>query len=489
MWDRAGDWSLEHLVSIGQSGDPLAAAEIVRRFRPMACAVAARSVPAAAVDDVAQDAILELLACLGELRQPFALPLLLRLAVRKHADRYRRGVREHEEVDQVPPAEQFDSDPAVLAERRDVILTVRAALHEAPEPDRQLLELRYLAEWSISDLAAATGLTEGALRKRLFDARRRLQSTLTASGLKPTTRRAPMPNLETFLGNTYLADGGAVDSQLEPLPARPRLAQRQSDVELHSTQLERLHTGLKVIDSLAPLPRGGRIDIVGPFGTGHLVLVRELVARANRSTPTVCVAIGSRHWHKGGFSNFRKFGDAANPESTRFTTILCSSADDAEAALNLGARLAYALVKDRDVIVAVDDFVATQTVSDSSSLRNGTTTDGRALTVLHVDPYGEGFQAEDRSGYDARIALSLDLAARGLFPAIDAEQSSSALLIGDGVAATRAQQVRTLLATARELTAALAEGLVGQPNERGEWIDEADASREIDSLVAKAAMR
>lgn len=451
----------------------------------MACALAARAVPSHAAEDVAHDALMEVLGSLGELRQPFALPLLVRLAVRKHTDRYRRaqiGVSEPIADDLL--VESRDLDPAVLAERRHLIMTVRAALQGAPEPDRRLLDLRYFAEWSIRDLATVTGLTEGAIRKRLHDARRRLRPSLAAAQLVPHLRRTRMPDPAAFLGNTYASDGSVLDHNLEGAADRPHLPSFEIESVLNPPGAERLISGVKVIDALAPLTRGGRHEIVGPFGTGHLVLVRELVARANRSVDTVCVAVGSRGWHKGGFSNFHKFGGASSPERNRFAIVLSSGPEDAASALDRGSGLAYALGQHRAVIVAVDDCTAFHAAEQFNALGHGTTGDGHALTLLHVDPYGEGFDPAERPDYHGRLSLSLELAARGVFPAIDPAASRSTLLLGDSPEAMRARHAQTLLTTAEALTNSLAQGLVGDNTDRGQWVDPSVASGEIDQLLA-----
>lgn len=476
---------LDELVVAAAAGGHDAAAEIIRRFRPMACAYAARMVSAHVAEDVAHDALVEVLDSLAELRQPFALPLLVRLSVLKHADRYRRGHRDRQPIPAVVQDEPEDSDPAHVVLRRDLVMTVRAALQAAPEPDRRLLELRYIAEWSIRDLAAVTGLTEGATRKRLHDARRRLRSPLTAADLAPSPRSPAMSDPTACLGNTYAADGSYLDDRLDRVADRAPLPDFGIGAAFDSPGAERLTTGLKVIDTLAALTRGGRHDIVGPFGTGHLVLVRELVARAGRSRPTACVAVGSRSWHKGGFSSFHKFG-GTSPDRSRFTVILGAAPQDAAPALDRGSRLARALTHDRDVILAVDDCTAFRAADQFATLRNGLTADGHTMTVLHVDCYGEGFDAPERPGYDARISLSLQLAATGLFPAIDPAASRSALLEGNTPEGERARRARALLAAAQELTDALAQGLVADDADRQAWIDPSVAAAEVDGLITQA---
>jgi F-type H+-transporting ATPase subunit beta len=69
--------------------------------------------------------------------------------------------------------------------------------------------------------------------------------------------------------------GNAIDRQPVPVPWRsvhraPPLAQR-------STQSEIFETGIKVIDMLVPLERGGKAGLFGGAGVGKTVLLTEMI--------------------------------------------------------------------------------------------------------------------------------------------------------------------------------------------------------------------
>ena len=57
-----------------------------------------------------------------------------------------------------------------------------AIIRRMPEDYRRVLELRFVAEWSISDIARELGLTESAVRTRTFQGRKLLIDTLKKEG-------------------------------------------------------------------------------------------------------------------------------------------------------------------------------------------------------------------------------------------------------------------------------------------------------------------
>ena len=67
-------------------------------------------------------------------------------------------------------------ESAMSAERRDEVL---AALSRLSPRHHQVVVLRYFAELSVSEVAAALGVREGTVKSRLSRALRRLREELT----------------------------------------------------------------------------------------------------------------------------------------------------------------------------------------------------------------------------------------------------------------------------------------------------------------------
>ena len=139
---------------------------------------ARRLVEPAAVDDVVQESLIELLGTVGRLRQTGAAETWLWLIVREQAERHRRRLRLPFplDLDAELPAIGEGPELALLRTEQDAI--VRRALQAAPDPDRRLLVLRYAGDWTDAELADLLGVSPGAVRKRLHDARRRLLPAL-----------------------------------------------------------------------------------------------------------------------------------------------------------------------------------------------------------------------------------------------------------------------------------------------------------------------
>ncbi len=60
--------------------------------------------------------------------------------------------------------------------------TLVSLIRAMPEDYRRVLELRFVAEWSLSDIAEALGLTEGAVKSRIFRGRKLLIDALRREG-------------------------------------------------------------------------------------------------------------------------------------------------------------------------------------------------------------------------------------------------------------------------------------------------------------------
>lgn len=60
--------------------------------------------------------------------------------------------------------------------------TLVSLIRRLPEDYRRVLELRFLAEWSLEDIARELGLTKGAVKSRIFRGRKLLMDALRKEG-------------------------------------------------------------------------------------------------------------------------------------------------------------------------------------------------------------------------------------------------------------------------------------------------------------------
>ena len=92
-----------------------------------------------------------------------------------------------------------------------------------------------------------------------------------------------VPVGDQTLGRIFNVLGEAVDNKPQVGPEAPRLPIHRPapSFEEQVTQTEVLETGIKVIDLIAPIRRGGKVGIFGGAGVGKTVIIQELIAMRN----------------------------------------------------------------------------------------------------------------------------------------------------------------------------------------------------------------
>jgi len=170
--------TFDQLLERVRRGDEGAVAELVERHSPPALRLAtALLADAHEAEEVVQEAFVEALARLGDLRCDEAFPAWFRQVVRTQANRRlrRRGART---APTLPEAADPRPTPAECAERAELQTIVRAALARLPTPGRETAERFYLDGWSVAELASAMDVPVGTVKRRLYDARARLRAWL-----------------------------------------------------------------------------------------------------------------------------------------------------------------------------------------------------------------------------------------------------------------------------------------------------------------------
>ena len=260
--------------------------------------------------------------------------------------------------------------------------------------------------------------------------------------------------------------------------APPPLAQR-------STHSEVFETGIKVIDILSPLERGGKAGLFGGAGVGKTVLLTEMIHNmiGNHEGVSIFCGIGERC--REGEELYREmkesgvlpnmvmlFGQMNEPPGSRFRV--------GHAAMTMAEY--FRDDEHRDVLLLVDNiFRFIQAGMEVSGLMGqmpsrlgyqptmGTelsgleeriaNTDSGAITSIQAvyvpaDDFTDPAAVHTFSHLSASIVLSRKRASEGLFPAIDPLQSSSGMttptLIGERHYAL-AQEIRRTLAQYTEL--------------------------------------
>jgi RNA polymerase sigma factor (sigma-70 family) len=172
------------LVLAAQGGNPGALGTLLQRHRAgmLAAAVGVLGYQPE-TDDVVQDACLNVLRRLGDLREPQAFGGWVRTIVLNQARQHLRSRTPVlvPDLEAVLPARD-DLDPARLAERHVQGDWIWQAMDQLSPEHRLVTMLRYFtAVTSYEQIAAVCGVPVGTVRSRLSHARSRLAQALSAS--------------------------------------------------------------------------------------------------------------------------------------------------------------------------------------------------------------------------------------------------------------------------------------------------------------------
>jgi F-type H+-transporting ATPase subunit beta len=233
-----------------------------------------------------------------------------------------------------------------------------------------------------------------------------------------------------------------------------------------STKVEILETGIKVIDLLAPYRRGGKIGLFGGAGVGKTVLLMELINNVAKLKGGFSVFAGVGERTREGNDLYHEFieGEIINlkePEKSKVALIYgqMNEPPGARARVALSGLTIAEYFRDeegRDVLFFVDNiFRFTQAGSEVSALlgripsavgyqptlatemgamqeRITSTTKGSITSVQAIyvpaDDLTDPAPAASFAHLDATTVLSRDIAAKGIYPAVDPLDSTSRIL-------------------------------------------------------------
>ncbi|WP_051586211.1 F0F1 ATP synthase subunit beta [Mycoplasmopsis lipofaciens] len=280
-------------------------------------------------------------------------------------------------------------------------------------------------------------------------------------GLEVIDTKAPIsiPVGNKVLGRMFDVLGEPIDLLEKPDAPLMPIHAKAPNYEEQKTVSEVLETGIKVIDLLIPYAKGGKIGLFGGAGVGKTVLVQELINN-----------IASQH---GGLSVFAGVGERTREGNDLYHEMKAAGVLDKTALVfgqmnePPGARMRVALTgltmaeyfrdkQNQDVLLFIDNiFRFTQAGSEVSALlgrmpsavgyqptlatemgqlqeRITSTHTGSITSVQAVyvpaDDLTDPAPATTFTHLDAKTVLDRNIAALGIYPAVDPLESSSRLL-------------------------------------------------------------
>ena len=296
-----------------------------------------------------------------------------------------------------------------------------------------------------------------------------------------------VPVGDVVLGRLMNATGEPIDRG-EPFPDTvERWPIHRDPPEIRDQDLSRdvFETGIKVIDLLSPLVKGGRAAMFGGAGVGKTVLIMELIRTTVEAYSGISVFAGVGERSREGHELYLELQQSGVLEKTALIFGQMNEPPGARWRTGMSALSMAEYFRDEkgeNVLLLVDNvFRFVQAGGEVSGLlgrlpsRVGyqptlaseiadlqgriTSVEGAAITAIEAiyvpaDDFTDPAVAENFSHVDSSIVLSRDMASEGLYPAIDPLTSTSALLDPDAVGDAHyqiAEEVRRTIAHYREL--------------------------------------
>jgi F-type H+-transporting ATPase subunit beta len=317
-------------------------------------------------------------------------------------------------------------------------------------PDNLVIEVaQHLGENTVRCIAMDTtdGLVRGQLAKN------------TGSEIRIPVGTKTLGRIMNVIGDPVDERGpiGATDSYPIHRPAPPFIEQ--------ATNVEAFETGIKVVDLIAPYPKGGKIGLFGGAGVGKTVVILELINNIAKQHGGYSVFGGVGERTREGNDLWHEMADAKLADGT---TVLEKCAlvygqmnepPGARARVGLSALTAAEYFRDeegKDVLLFIDNiFRFTQAGSEVSALlgripsavgyqptlatdmgelqeritstKHGSITSVQAIYVP-ADDLTDPAPATAFSHLDATTVLSRQIAELGIYPAVDPLDSTSRIL-------------------------------------------------------------
>ena len=289
-------------------------------------------------------------------------------------------------------------------------------------------------------------------------------------------------------GHVFNVLGEPLDTGGKPLEGvteRWAIHRKAPNFDALEPKREMFDTGIKVVDLLEPYVKGGKIGLFGGAGVGKTVLILEMITRVAKEFGGVSVFAGVGERTREGTDLWLEMKETSTGEEGKFVidnaALVYGQMDEPP-----GVRLRVALsaltmaeyfrdVQNLDVLLFVDNvFRFTQAGSEVSTLLGRmpsavgyqptlademgqlqeriTSTKGHSITSLQAvyvpaDDYTDPAPFTTFRHLDATTNLAREIAALGIFPAVDPLASTSTILSPDVVGdrhynvARRVQQI------------------------------------------------
>jgi F-type H+-transporting ATPase subunit beta len=276
-----------------------------------------------------------------------------------------------------------------------------------------------------------------------------------------TGKAISVPVGKEVLGRMFNVLGDPIDG-MGDIPAevkRDPIHREAPTFEQQQTSAEILETGIKVIDLLCPYAKGGKIGLFGGAGVGKTVVMQELIHNIAKEHGGLSVVAGVGERTREGNDLYHEMNDSGVLNKTVLVYGQMNESPGARMRVALsGLTMAehYRDVDHQDVLLFIDNiFRFTQAGSEVSALlgrmpsavgyqptlatemgqlqeRITSTKDGSITSVQAIyvpaDDLTDPAPATAFTHLDAKTVLDRNIAALGIYPAVDPLESTSRML-------------------------------------------------------------
>lgn len=281
-------------------------------------------------------------------------------------------------------------------------------------------------------------------------------------GMEAIDTGAPIsvPVGNEVLGRMFNVLGRTIDGlgEMTDIPKMP-IHRNAPTFDEQQTSAEMLETGIKVIDLLCPYSKGGKIGLFGGAGVGKTVLIQELIHNIAKEHGGMSVVTGVGERTREGNDMYHEMKDSGVLDKTVLVYGQMNESPGARMRVGLTGLTMAEYFRDhdhQDVLLFIDNiFRFTQAGSEVSALlgrmpsavgyqptlatemgqlqeritstKNGSITSVQAVYVP-ADDLTDPAPATAFTHLDAKTVLDRDIAALGIYPAVDPLESSSRIL-------------------------------------------------------------
>lgn len=267
-----------------------------------------------------------------------------------------------------------------------------------------------------------------------------------------------VPIGEETLGRMFNVIGEPIDSKPAKFKATAPIHKNPPALIDQSGNVEILETGIKVIDLIAPITKGGKVGLFGGAGVGKTVLITELINNIAKFHSGYSVFAGVGERTREGNDLYHEMAESGVLDKTSLVFGQMNEPPGARLRVGLSGLTIAEGFRDKgnDVLLFIDNiFRFTQAGSEVSALlgrlpsavgyqpnlaqemgalqeritstRKGSITSVQAVYVP-ADDLTDPAPATTFAHLDSTIVLSRALTELGLYPAVDPLDSSSTIL-------------------------------------------------------------